>query len=96
MQSSANILRVVRGIQGTSLTPWIAISSANLTSSMQNRGVGIFITHLRPSVQKTFMKAGIYTLLGFDAFRENVADAMAIVEGERTRESSFVLGSHSG
>ncbi|KAF9477886.1 sulfate anion transporter [Pholiota conissans] len=67
-----------------------------LSEEYKSRGVGIFITHLRPKAQKMFAKAGIYDLLGYDAFRENVADAMAIVEGERTRESSFVLGSQSG
>jgi hypothetical protein len=51
--------------------------------------VGLFLTHLRPSLQKTFEKAGIFGLLGADAFRENVADAMAIVEVSRTREPSI-------
>jgi len=50
--------------------------------------VGLFITHLRPSLQKTFEKAGVSELLGADAFRENVADAMAIVEVSRTHEPS--------
>lgn len=48
--------------------------------------MGLFITHLRPSLQKIFEKAGVSELLGADAFRENVADAMAIVEVSRTLE----------
>ena len=57
--------------------------------SVQNRGVGLFMTHVRPELQKTFDKAGIVDLLGTDAFRENVADAIAIVEGARQRDPSF-------
>ncbi|KAF8957348.1 sulfate anion transporter [Flammula alnicola] len=64
-----------------------------LFDEYKSRGVGLFITHLRPRVQTTFAKAGIYELLGADAFRENVADAMAIVEGTRMREPSLLLGS---
>ncbi|KAF9484145.1 sulfate anion transporter [Pholiota conissans] len=67
-----------------------------LSEEYKSRGVGIFVTHLQPKVQKMFEKAGIYDLLGYDAFRENVADAMAIVEGELTRKSCFVLGSQLG
>lgn len=72
----------------------LLLNAVLISPPLQSRGVGIFITHLRPAVQKTFAKAGLYDLLGYDAFRINVADAMAIVEGERTRESSFILGSH--
>lgn len=32
-------------------------------------------------VRETFVKAGIVELLGPDAFHENVADAIAVVEG---------------
>ncbi|PPQ88997.1 hypothetical protein CVT25_005095 [Psilocybe cyanescens] len=66
-----------------------------LLEEYKNRGVGLFITHLRPSVEATFVKAHIFELLGPDAFRDNVADAMAIVEGSastRVRESTY-LGS---
>ncbi|THU89763.1 sulfate anion transporter [Dendrothele bispora CBS 962.96] len=41
-----------------------------------NRGVGLYITHLRPGVRKTFEKAGILKLLGPEAIQDNVADAM--------------------
>lgn len=58
-------------------------------ASLQNRGVGLFITHLRPDPRKTFAMAGIVDFLGADAFRETVADAMAIVEGSRAYEASF-------
>ncbi|KAF8161461.1 sulfate anion transporter [Crassisporium funariophilum] len=60
-----------------------------LLEEYRSRGVGLYITHLRPGPQKTFAKAGIVELLGADAFRESVADAMAIVEGTRGREPSF-------
>jgi len=42
--------------------------------------VGLYIAHLRPRPYKTFAKAGIVELLGVDAFRESVADAMTTVE----------------
>ncbi|KAF9012661.1 sulfate anion transporter [Cyathus striatus] len=45
-----------------------------------NRGVGLFITHLKPEPRRTFIKAGVVDLLGEDAFRETVADAMTIIE----------------
>ena len=37
--------------------------------------------------------AGIVGLLGYDTFRETVADAMAIVEGSRASESGFIYAS---
>ncbi|KAK0212335.1 sulfate anion transporter [Desarmillaria ectypa] len=46
----------------------------------RNRGVGLFVTHLRPGPQKMFTTAGIVDLLGLEAFQENVADAIAIIE----------------
>ncbi|KAG6910445.1 hypothetical protein DXG01_010800 [Tephrocybe rancida] len=49
----------------------------------QSRGVGLFITHLSPTPRETFAKAGIVDLLGADAFRESVADAIALVERSR-------------
>ncbi|KAF8806674.1 sulfate anion transporter [Phlegmacium glaucopus] len=61
-----------------------------LLEDYQNRGVGLFITHLRPRPRKTFAMAGIVDLLGADAFRETVADAMAIVEGSRASESRSI------
>jgi len=64
-----------------------------LLEDYRSRGVGLFITHLRPGPRKTFTMAGIVDLLGADAFRETVADAMAIVEGSRASESGF-LGSY--
>lgn len=42
--------------------------------------MGLFITHLRQEPRKMFEKAGIIELLGADAFRGTVADAMAIIE----------------
>ncbi|KAK7472325.1 hypothetical protein VKT23_000444 [Stygiomarasmius scandens] len=44
-----------------------------------SRGVGLYITHLRPGVRKTFEKAGVLKLLGPEAIQDNVADAMARV-----------------
>ncbi|KAF7304704.1 Sulfate anion transporter [Mycena kentingensis (nom. inval.)] len=45
------------------------------------RGVRLFVTHLHPRVRAMFAKAGIFELLGEEAFQMNVADAMALVEG---------------
>ncbi|KAF9523825.1 sulfate anion transporter [Crepidotus variabilis] len=53
------------------------------------RGVGLYITHLREGPRKTFAKAGITDLLGYDAFRENVADAITVIEGRRGQEPDF-------
>ncbi|EKM81234.1 hypothetical protein AGABI1DRAFT_112909 [Agaricus bisporus var. burnettii JB137-S8] len=44
------------------------------------RGVDLFITHLKNKPQRQFMQAGIWDLLGADAFRQTVADAISIVE----------------
>lgn len=60
-----------------------------LLEEYNGRNVGLFITHLRTRVEKTFKKAGIVDLLGADAFRDNVADAMQIVERARRGEPSF-------
>ncbi|CAA7260456.1 unnamed protein product [Cyclocybe aegerita] len=57
-----------------------------LLEEYKSRGVGLYITHIRPRVQRTFDKAGIVELLGTNAFRETVADAMSIIEGPRVRE----------
>ncbi|KAF9047571.1 sulfate anion transporter [Panaeolus papilionaceus] len=61
-----------------------------LLEEYKSRGVGLFIAHLRPKPYKTLIKAGISDILGADAFRETVADAMNIVEATRmTREARF-------
>ncbi|EGO00784.1 hypothetical protein SERLA73DRAFT_167030 [Serpula lacrymans var. lacrymans S7.3] len=52
-----------------------------LLETYKNRGVGLFVTHLRRVPRDMFERAGIVKLLGNDAFFENVADAMAKVEG---------------
>ncbi|KAJ3913850.1 hypothetical protein F5877DRAFT_51570, partial [Lentinula edodes] len=49
----------------------------------QNRGIGIFITHLLAEPSKTFEKAGIAKLLGADAFEDNVADELAKIRPNR-------------
>ncbi|KAF8058779.1 sulfate anion transporter [Lyophyllum atratum] len=54
-----------------------------LLEEYKSRGVGLFITHLAPGPRETFVKAGIVDLLGADAFRENVADAIALIERSR-------------
>ncbi|KAG6866429.1 hypothetical protein C0991_004714 [Blastosporella zonata] len=51
-----------------------------LLEEYKSRGVGLFITHLSPGPRETFAKAGIVDFLGADAFRESVADAIALVE----------------
>jgi hypothetical protein len=42
--------------------------------------VGLYLAHTRSRVFNTFKKAGIIDMIGLDAFRENVADAMAMIE----------------
>lgn len=54
-----------------------------LTVHRQSRNVRLFITHLRPRPLAMFAKAGIFKLLGDEAFQLNVADAMTRVEGGR-------------
>ncbi|KIJ15599.1 hypothetical protein PAXINDRAFT_169054 [Paxillus involutus ATCC 200175] len=52
-----------------------------LLEMYQNRGVDLFIAHLRPGIRETFENAGIVKLLGPDAFYDTVGEAIAIVEG---------------
>jgi len=59
-----------------------------LLENYKNRGVGLYITHLLPGPRKTFTMAGIVDLLGPDAFRETVADAMTVIESTRASEAS--------
>ena len=47
---------------------------------MQNRGVGLYIAHLRPGPRALFEKAGIVDMLGEEAFCKDVASAMARIE----------------
>ncbi|KAG5646214.1 hypothetical protein DXG03_004040 [Asterophora parasitica] len=54
-----------------------------LLEEYMSRHVGLYITHLAPGPRETFQKAGIVDLLGADAFRESVADAIALVESSR-------------
>jgi len=58
-----------------------------LLEEYKSRGVGLFITHLPPGPRETFSKAGIVDLLGHDAFRENVLDAMTVIEATRGQTS---------
>jgi len=51
-----------------------------LLEEYKSRGVDLFITHLKSKPQQQFMQAGIWDLLGADAFRQTVADAISIVE----------------
>jgi len=60
-----------------------------LCEEYKSRGVGLFVTHVQATVRETFVKAGIVKLLGPDAFRENVADAIAVIEGRRLDEQLF-------
>ncbi|KAJ7655602.1 sulfate anion transporter [Mycena polygramma] len=54
-----------------------------LCEEYKSRQVRLFITHLRPRPLAMFSKAGIFELLGDEAFQLNVADAMTRVEGGR-------------
>ncbi|KAI0764375.1 sulfate anion transporter [Trametes elegans] len=51
-----------------------------LVETYKSRGVGLYITHLKPGPRRSFEKAGITALLGEDAFCADVASAMARVE----------------
>ncbi|KAI0333331.1 sulfate anion transporter [Cubamyces sp. BRFM 1775] len=60
-----------------------------LVETYKNRGVGLYITHLKPGPLLSFEKAGIVSLLGEEAFCKDVASAMARVEAAmRERQSS--------
>jgi MFS superfamily sulfate permease-like transporter len=48
-----------------------------LLDTYQNRGVRLFVTHLRDGPRAMFAKAGVMDLLGEDAFQPNVAGAIA-------------------
>lgn len=50
---------------------------------VQRRHVGLFITHLSPHPRETFTKAGMVDLLGADAFRQTVAEAMSVISASR-------------
>ncbi len=56
------------------------LSRCRRLMTLQNRGVGLYITHLKQNTKARFAKAGIVDLLGHEAFQSNVADAMARVE----------------
>ncbi|KAI6029335.1 hypothetical protein PISMIDRAFT_493515 [Pisolithus microcarpus 441] len=51
-----------------------------LLETYKNRGVSLFVTHLRPNIRKTFENAGIVDMLGSDAFFDTLGEAMAKVE----------------
>lgn len=51
-----------------------------LLETYQNRGVSLFITHLRPEVRTMFDNAGIVAMLGQDAFYDTLGQAMAQIE----------------
>jgi len=67
-------------------------STWNCCSNIQNRGVGVFITHLRSGPRTMFHKAGIVDLLGADVFHDSLSDAIARVERHWAHKSwSHVL-----
>lgn len=53
---------------------------------LQNRGVGLYITHIKRSVRESFERAGIVQLLGEANFLKDVSSAMARIEQSTTRE----------
>ncbi|KAF8150513.1 sulfate anion transporter [Mycena galopus ATCC 62051] len=55
-----------------------------LCEEYKSRHVRLFVTHLRPLPLAMFSKAGIFDLLGHEAFQLNVADAMTRIEGYPT------------
>ncbi|KAG1882323.1 sulfate transporter family-domain-containing protein [Suillus subluteus] len=50
-----------------------------LLETYQNRGVELFVTHLRSGPRKMFERAGIEELLGSEAFFATLGDAMASI-----------------
>ncbi|KAJ7935301.1 sulfate anion transporter [Mycena leptocephala] len=54
-----------------------------LCEEYKSRHVRLFVTHLQPRPLAMFSKAGIFELLGDEAFQLNVADAMTRIEGGR-------------
>ncbi|KAJ7099381.1 sulfate anion transporter [Mycena belliarum] len=54
-----------------------------LCEEYKSRNVRLFMTHLRPTPTAMFSRAGMFELLGPEAFQVNVADAMTLVEGRR-------------
>jgi len=50
--------------------------NASSLSFSQNRGVELFVTHLRSGPRKMFERAGIEELLGSDAFFDTLGDVM--------------------
>lgn len=50
-----------------------------LLETYQNRGVGLFVTHLRSGPREMFERAGIEELLGSEAFFATLGDAMASI-----------------
>jgi len=81
LQRISDILRASRRIRGGPIFFILHLikTERNSLFSLQSRGVGLYITHLRPGVRKTFEKAGVLKLLGPEAIQDNVADAMARV-----------------
>ncbi|KAF8552950.1 hypothetical protein OG21DRAFT_1415146 [Imleria badia] len=51
-----------------------------LLESYKNRGVHLYITHLRSRIREMFENAGIVRLLGPDAFYDTLGDAIARIE----------------
>ncbi|GBE80856.1 Putative sulfate transporter [Sparassis crispa] len=51
-----------------------------LVETYKSRGVGLYITHLKPGPRESFERGGIITLLGDKAFCKDVASAMARIE----------------
>jgi MFS superfamily sulfate permease-like transporter len=51
-----------------------------LLESYKNRGVHLYITHLRSGIREVFENAGIVRLLGPDAFYDTLGDAIARIE----------------
>ncbi|KAJ7075291.1 sulfate anion transporter [Mycena belliarum] len=59
------------------------ITFYELCDEYKRRNVRLFLTHLRPTPLGMFSRAGIFELLGAEAFQISVADAMTLVEGGR-------------
>jgi len=58
-----------------------------LVATYKNRGVGVFITHLRIGPYKMFERGGIMDLIGHHSFYANVATAVAQVNGSETNST---------
>jgi hypothetical protein len=70
----------------------ILCSDSNLVLCTKNRGVDIYVTHLRPGLRRDFERGGVVKLLGEDAFYQDVARAASRVANVSRVASEVNMG----